>query len=239
MLSMFIARGLLVFMAQFRLALLRRELLEKSQRVVSFPYVSEVCELEFVINEGVFPPRFFEGSSVFCSLFPFREGDQFLDLGTGCGVMAVLAALYGASRVTAVDINPAAVDNARENARLHRVDQVVDVYVSDVFSAVDPRCQFDTIYWNLPWIFVEAGYEFGSLLDPGYEALRIFLKDARKFMKASGRILLGFSDMGDVQLFETLVREYGFCIVSTRRRRSLSNEFEFILYELSARSKAS
>ncbi len=46
---------------------------------------------------------------------------RMLDLGTGSGVLAIAAAKAGACNVIATDIDPIAVDVARENARLNRV----------------------------------------------------------------------------------------------------------------------
>jgi ribosomal protein L11 methyltransferase len=45
-----------------------------------------------------------------------RPGMAVLDVGTGSGVLAIAAALLGAARVDAVDIEPVAVRAARENA---------------------------------------------------------------------------------------------------------------------------
>ena len=44
-----------------------------------------------------------------------------LDYGTGSGILAIAAARLGATEVDAVDIDPAAVEAARENARANGV----------------------------------------------------------------------------------------------------------------------
>lgn len=43
-------------------------------------------------------------------------GKSVLDFGTGTGILAILAVRMGAARVTGLDVDPAAVQNARENA---------------------------------------------------------------------------------------------------------------------------
>jgi ribosomal protein L11 methyltransferase len=48
------------------------------------------------------------------------KGRSVLDLGTGSGVLAIAAALSGASRVTGVDVDPHAIDNAQHNVTLNR-----------------------------------------------------------------------------------------------------------------------
>lgn len=50
-----------------------------------------------------------------------KNGSKVLDLGTGSGILAIIAALLGAE-VEAVDIDPRAVSVARENARANNVD---------------------------------------------------------------------------------------------------------------------
>lgn len=50
-----------------------------------------------------------------------RPGDRVLDLGTGTGVLAVAAALLGAGRVEALDIDPRAAAIAADNLRLNGV----------------------------------------------------------------------------------------------------------------------
>lgn len=43
------------------------------------------------------------------------EGKRVIDMGTGTGILAILAAMRGAAKVTAIEIDPAAEINAREN----------------------------------------------------------------------------------------------------------------------------
>lgn len=52
--------------------------------------------------------------------------ERVLDFGSGSGILAIGAALKGAGEVHAVEIDPLAVENARENARLNSVtDRVI------------------------------------------------------------------------------------------------------------------
>ncbi|MCB0304191.1 MAG: 50S ribosomal protein L11 methyltransferase [Calditrichaeota bacterium] len=58
-------------------------------------------------------------------------GEQVLDLGTGSGILAILARKQGASSVLGIDNDPDAIDNARHNALLNQVDQI-DFQVGDI-----------------------------------------------------------------------------------------------------------
>jgi release factor glutamine methyltransferase len=77
-----------------------------------------------------------------------NDGDRVLDMGTGSGVNAVLAAAR-ASHVLAVDINPHAIDAARRNAERNGVADRVEVRHSDVFGNVDGT--FDLIVFDPPF----------------------------------------------------------------------------------------
>jgi ribosomal protein L11 methyltransferase len=51
-----------------------------------------------------------------------RGGERVLDYGCGSGILAIAAARLGAREVDAVDIDPVAVDVARDNARANAVE---------------------------------------------------------------------------------------------------------------------
>ncbi|HZT97115.1 MAG TPA: 50S ribosomal protein L11 methyltransferase [Chloroflexota bacterium] len=57
-----------------------------------------------------------------------RPGMRVVDVGTGSGILAIAAAKLGAAHVDAGDIDATACRVARENVRLNRVDDVVNVY---------------------------------------------------------------------------------------------------------------
>jgi len=53
--------------------------------------------------------------------------DRILDLGTGTGILAVAAALLGAKKVLAIDLNPLCVETATENVRLNDLNGIIQV----------------------------------------------------------------------------------------------------------------
>jgi len=75
------------------------------------------------------------------------------DVGTGSGILAVCAAKHLPNcRVTAVDVNPAALEVARVNAAEHGVQERVELVESDLFSAVPPEQRFDFVVSNPPYV---------------------------------------------------------------------------------------
>ncbi len=93
--------------------------------------------------------------------------DSVLDMGTGCGVNAILAASK-TDKVVAVDINPEAVKAAEENARANGKEKI-EFRISDVFSGI--KESFDLIIFDPPfrWFAPRDIYEIGTT-DEGYRS---------------------------------------------------------------------
>ena len=74
-----------------------------------------------------------------------RGGERVLDVGTGSGILAVAAAKLGAGSVVAVDIDPLAVDAARQTVRQNRLSERVEVQEGSI-----PKGErFDVVVANL------------------------------------------------------------------------------------------
>ena len=65
-----------------------------------------------------------------------RPGMTVFDVGTGSGVLAIVAAKLGAKRVEAVDFDPVAVRVARENVRQNGAEDIVRTERSDLLKNV-------------------------------------------------------------------------------------------------------
>ena len=65
-----------------------------------------------------------------------RPGMTVFDVGTGSGVLAIVAAKLGAKKVEAVDFDPVAVRVARENVRQNDAEDVVRTERSDLLKSV-------------------------------------------------------------------------------------------------------
>lgn len=77
-------------------------------------------------------------------------GERVADIGTGSGILAIAAALLGAERVEAFDIQDEAIDAAQENAARNGVDSKVQVEKKPVEALGDEkRGPFDLIVMNI------------------------------------------------------------------------------------------
>lgn len=135
-------------------------------------------------------------------------GDRVLDVGTGSGVNAILAATRGAE-VVAVDINPRALEAARANAARNGVADRVEVRRSDVFEAVPGS--FDLVVFDPPfrWFRPRDVLE-AATTDADYRALAAFFAGAREHLAAGGRMLVFFGTSGDLDHLRHLMRAHGF-----------------------------
>jgi SAM-dependent methyltransferase len=107
----------------------------------------------FAVWPGVFNPVVFRTGRFLAEfvahsplLETLGEPKSALDIGTGSGVLGIFAAFRG-YRVTAIDVVPEAVSNARANALLNHVP--VEVLQGDLFAPVEGR-RFDLVLFSLP-----------------------------------------------------------------------------------------
>lgn len=78
--------------------------------------------------------------------------DTVFDIGCGSGILAIAAAKLGAQRITGVDVDEDAIDNARLNAELNGVAAQIDFglgSVAELRSAARPVRQADLVVANI------------------------------------------------------------------------------------------
>lgn len=104
------------------------------------------------IVEGVFIPRPETELVVEKALEVMPEGARVLDIGSGCGNIAVsIASEREDATVTAVDVDRAAVELTGGNAETAGVEGRVEVIQSDLFAALVGR-RYDIIISNPPYV---------------------------------------------------------------------------------------
>lgn len=163
--------------------------------------------LEISVPPGVFPPvdADFLGDAV---LTETSADDRVLDLGTGSGINALLAARKTTS-VVAVDINPAAVDAAECNADRNHLAGRISFAVSDLYDSVDGA--FDLIVFNPPfrWFKPRDLVEAAST-DENYTTLRRFMRETSEHLRPGGRLLVHFGTSGDLAYLRLLIESHGY-----------------------------
>ncbi|MBQ9931226.1 MAG: 50S ribosomal protein L11 methyltransferase [Firmicutes bacterium] len=77
----------------------------------------------------------------------FADKPSVLDVGCGSGILSIAAAFLGASSVTGVELDPAALEVARENAALNGLDGKIDLVHGDLTEGLDLKA--DLVAANL------------------------------------------------------------------------------------------
>src|SRR5262249_6027472 len=110
--------------------------------IASDTFRDEATRPDHVLGLG--PP-----AKVLAALTVRRQVESTLDVGTGNGVQALLAARHS-RRVTATDINPRALRIAAFNAALNELPPL-DLREGDLFAPVEGET-FDLIVCNPPYV---------------------------------------------------------------------------------------
>ena len=163
--------------------------------------------LTLVIPEQVFPLTAMSDLLGRAVLGEVRDGDRVLDMGTGSGVNAILAASRSHD-VVGVDINPHAVAAAIRNAERNHVSGRTRFLESDVFAQVDGT--FDLIVFDPPfrWFRPRDLLEMG-FADENYRTLTRFMAEVRDRLNPGGRLLLFFGTSGDMTYLRRLIDRSG------------------------------
>jgi release factor glutamine methyltransferase len=131
-----------------------------------------------------------------------RFNEKVLDVGTGCGILAILAS-EKASNVIATDVNPHAVKCAQLNVQINGKAKKVEVRTGNLFDPVKTSESFDLIIFNPPYLpvkktnsnhWIEDSWNGGA---EGREVIDDFLDEAPAHLNDDGRIALLLSTLSD------------------------------------------
>jgi release factor glutamine methyltransferase len=158
--------------------------------------VHRLCGLLLEAPEGVYAPR--SDTALLAAQLVRRPlaGATVLDLCTGTGALAIVAARAGAT-VTAVDRCDAALDAARRNAE--RAGVSLELLHGDVFRPVAGR-RFDLICGNPPYLPAPA--DASPLWDAGADGRAVIeriCRGAARHLEPGGSLLIVLSDLTGVE----------------------------------------
>ena len=160
--------------------------------------------LRLTIPAGVFHPGVFFSTPVFLDFLDTInfQHKKVLDVGTGSGALALLAARRGAV-VTALDINLLALEAARQNAAVNRLP--AQFVHSDLFDALPPQ-HFDLLLINPPYYARTPGNNAERAFFAG-EGLEYFEKLFRQlpgFLHSSSQVYMILSEDCDLKKIQEL-----------------------------------
>ena len=131
------------------------------------------------------------------------SGQHVLELGTGCGIHAIVLAHRGAATLTLTEIAAAINDNAEHNLRKNGIDIPRDYHVAD-WTAVPGASHSGAVPWdclvtNPP--FAKSGKAYRRYF------IDTLILDAHKLVKPGGRLLFVQSSMADIPRSLRLMHE--------------------------------
>jgi release factor glutamine methyltransferase len=199
------------------------------------PYTVSVAGNEFLVLPNVFSPKYFHDTELFALNLPVGHGMEMLEIGPGTGAISITAALKGAKRVLAIDINPDAVENTRLNIERHGLDGRVEVRLGDLYEPLKEDEKFDVIFWNTPFGLVHEDVPNleKAVYDPGYKSTERFIKEAKMHLKPDGKLLIGFSTtLGRLDLVQKFLKDAGFTMRTLYEAESVeTHPVKFEIFE--------
>ncbi len=111
-----------------------------------------------------------------------KPGMVVLDMGTGSGILSITAAILGASRVVALDIDPQAIRAARQNFRRTKVQKLVALTQGSIPHPLAGHGQFDLAVANISAraIRERASHIMETLAPGGHLIASGFMSDQRQ-----------------------------------------------------------
>ncbi|MFQ6073993.1 MAG: HemK2/MTQ2 family protein methyltransferase [Candidatus Bathyarchaeia archaeon] len=166
----------------------------------------------FHVSKQVYEPA--EDTFLLAENLSVDETDVVLDVGTGCGILGILAAKK-ARKVVATDVNPHAVRCTWLNAKLNKVEDKMDILLGDLFQPTKQNEHFSLILFNAPYLpsnpdeektWIERAWAGGP---KGRMLIDRFISEAPQHLSENGRILLVQSSLSNVNETLRKFREAG------------------------------
>jgi len=142
--------------------------------------------------------------------YEIRSKDIILDIGTGCGIQAIIAAtLKEDVQVIATDINPIACKCAKTNAVLNNVNEKIEFISAALFQPLLKKKRFSLIIFNPPYLPLTKYQKKNDWISLSWtqgigknDVVANFLSKCHKYLK--GRILMILSTLShfDVKKWE-------------------------------------
>ena len=186
----------------------------------------EFFSLRFEVSPAVLIPRPETETLVEEALRMLSPGECALDIGTGCGCVAVaLKKNMPDAVVCASDISPGALEVAKRNARAHSA--AIGFEFGDILSPFKDNCA-DMVVSNPPYVSerefealpceVRAFEPTGALVsgEDGFEHIRRVASSAPRVLRDGGRCVVEVGD-GQADECSEIFRRCGFTHITTAR----------------------
>lgn len=157
--------------------------------------------MDLVVGSATFRPSTI--STLLADVLHVEPGSVVVDVGCGSGILSIIAAKLGASRVFGVDAAEGTVEVATANAVTHGVADRVEFAEGDMFDALDPDIEADVIIGDVSGIpdeIATASGWFPSGLSGGPTGAELpmrMLEEAKKVLRKGGSLFLPTGSLQD------------------------------------------
>jgi len=147
------------------------------------PYRKTISGQSFVVLPGVFPGG--TDTALLCDTIKVHPGERVLDLCTGTGAVAIVAAQIPDTVVIGTDISPHAIKNANRNRTEFGLSNL-SFRIADVYPEHEPP--FNVITINPPYTDNEAPDIIASCFwDKDNRVMKTFFAGLRDHLAPGGR----------------------------------------------------
>ena len=182
----------------------------------------EYCGHVFYVFPEVYEPS--DDSELIARHLTVTPGQRILDMGTGCGLLGVLAALREGV-VTAVDINSVAVECSTLNARINRVSDRFKAHFSDLFGSLGCE-RYDLVVFNPPYLPEDEDDARDGLLEKawrggrsGSEVIERFLVGVDDHLSPDGQVIIVLSSLSRPEKCVADFERHGFIVEVVEKLR--------------------
>ncbi|MBI4122281.1 MAG: class I SAM-dependent methyltransferase [Parcubacteria group bacterium] len=173
----------------------------------------------FKIFKGVWNPTIVSARHHAAFLFYHNHlfyGKTAVDIGCGTGLMGIVMAKYGAKQVTLSDCSEVAVQNAKENVKTFKLDEIANVVQGDLFENIQGKA--DCITFMQPYFAgtPPEGDTISASMLASPDLIKRFLAEAPRYLNSNGVIVMpSFSLAGDLNNPAVVGKESGYVISTT------------------------
>ncbi len=159
-----------------------------------------------------------------------NRGDFVLDLGTGCGILGIIAA-KNANKVILTDISPIAVNCAKKNVELNKLTDMIEIRTGNLFDPIRNDEKYDLILFNPPYLPISGNNKQNEWLErawdggeTGREIIDKFLIQFNNYLKRKGRVQMIQTSLSDYEKTIDFLKARDFSVKIKARKKFFFEE---------------